>query len=217
MNGRLKKTPDDVLLASLGALAIAEQEGDEFFQELVEKGRELRNSVVHDPGSSATEFRVAMAVILAAFEELGVSQGIRSHEPSLLQSPMLPEVSDEEIARRQAARNAAARDELVSEFGFMDLDEDHLKGWQEQGRIFPVEDQGRLRCPAFQFNTEGQPLPVIAQVLSTLGRQSTGWELALWFTSPNGWTDDRRPVDLLVNEPEEVALAAEREAEGLFF
>jgi hypothetical protein len=37
------------------------------------------------------------------------------------------------------------------------------------------------------------------------------------FTAGNGWLDDRRPVDLLQSEPEEVAQAAEREAEGLFF
>jgi hypothetical protein len=217
MNRRLKKTPDDVLLASLGALAIAEQEGDEFFQELVKKGRELRESTARDSGSSATELRAAIEVVLAAFEELSVSQRIWSNRSSLLKSAMLPEVSDEEIARRQAARNAAAREELVSEFGFVDLDEDQLKDWQEQGRIFPVEHQGRLRFPAFQFNAEGQPLPVIAQVLSTLGRQTTGWGLALWFTSSNGWFDDRRAVDLLLDKPEEVAEAAEREAEGLFF
>jgi hypothetical protein len=150
-----------------------------------------------------------VAVILAAFNELGPWQSLRSFA--------LPDVSDEEIALRQAARNAAAREELVSEFGFATLDEDRLNGWREQGRIFPVEHEGRLRFLAFQFNAEGQPLPVIAQVLSTLGRQSTGWGLALWFTSSEGWLDGQRPVDLLFTEPEEVAEAAEREAEGLFF
>jgi hypothetical protein len=80
-----------------------------------------------------------------------------------------------------------------------------------------VNHQGRSVYPAFQFDEEGRPRPVVADVLATLGQQSQGWELALWFTSVNGWVDGRRPVDLLSSEPAEVALAAEREAEGLFF
>jgi len=140
----------------------------------------------------------------------------QSQRLSLLRSNGLPGVSDAEIARRQARRNAAAREELVSEFGFVALDEAQLSRLKEKGLVFSVEHQGQTRFPAFQFDTEGQPLPVIARVLSTLGQQSQGWELALWFMAGNGWLDDRRPVDLLQSAPAEVEQAAEREAEELF-
>jgi hypothetical protein len=50
-----------------------------------------------------------------------------------------------------------------------------------------------------------------------VGRQSEGWELALWFLASNGWLDGGRPVDLLKSDPEGVVEAARREAEGLFF
>jgi hypothetical protein len=134
----------------------------------------------------------------------------------LLRATGLPGVSDEEIARRQAARNAAAREDLISEFGLLSSS-DRTNQWKQEKRIFSVVHHGASRFPAFQFGPEGEPLPVIAHVLSTLGKESKGWELALWFISSNGWLDGRRPVDFLRSEPEEVVEAAEREAEGFFF
>jgi hypothetical protein len=35
-----------------------------------------------------------------------------------------------------------------------------------------------------------------------------GWEIALWFTTASGWLDDRRPVDLLDEDPAEIVAAA---------
>jgi hypothetical protein len=133
---------------------------------------------------------------------------------SLLRSTGLPGVSDAEIARRQWQRNLEARNDLITEFGL--LAGSQLEAWEQDGRIFSVNHEGNHAFPAFQFDREGQPLPVIAQVLETLGQQSKGWELALWFLAGNGWLDDRCPVDLLENEPEEVAQAAKQEAEELF-
>jgi hypothetical protein len=149
-----------------------------------------------------------------------------------LEADRLAGVSDAEIAQRQAKRNAAARAKLLSEFGALSgaqvakrvvgrpgevLSSETVGQWKRQGLVFTVCHQGRSVYPAFQFDEEGRPRPVVADVLTTLGQQSQGWELALWFTSVNGWVDGCRPVDLLNSEPEEVALAAEREAEGLFF
>lgn len=133
---------------------------------------------------------------------------------SLLKSDGLPGVSDEEIARRQWQRNLVARKDLIAQFGL--LAGSQLEAWEQDRRIFSVNHEGNHVFPAFQFDREGQPLPVIAQVLETLGQQSKGWELALWFLAGNGWLDDRCPVDLLESEPEEVAQAAKQEAEELF-
>lgn len=155
-----------------------------------------------------------------------------AEQPEAISRKLPAGVSDEETARGQATRNAAARAKLLSEFGTLsgaqvakrvvwgpgEVPSSKTVGqWRRQGLVFTVGHQGRSVYPAFQFDEEGRPRPVVADVLATLGQQSHGWELALWFTSVNGWVDGCRPVDLLSSEPEEVALAAEREAEGLFF
>ena len=158
---------------------------------------------------------------LVQLKEVNGSYSVEVVDPrleisTLLRATGLPGVSDEEIARRQAARNTAAREELISEFGLLS-GSGRTEQWIQEKRIFPVVHHGAPLFPAFQFDFEGEPLPVIAHVLSTLGKKSKGWELALWFISSNGWLDGRRPVDCLQSEPEEVMEVAEREAEGLFF
>jgi hypothetical protein len=117
----------------------------------------------------------------------------------------------------QARRNALARKALFQEFGAFTSAEALADRWKQEGRIFSVTHHGATYHPGFQFDAEGRPLPVIAEVIRRLGAKSGEWELALWFTAANGWLDGGRPVDLLQSEPEEVAQAAEREAEGLFF
>jgi len=68
--------------------------------------------------------------------------------------------------------------------------------------------------PAFQFEG-GRPIKVIQEVLEAFGGRKAPWKLALWFTSNNGWLpDSARPVDLLATNPQAVADAARRDAEG---
>ena len=153
------------------------------------------------------------------------------HDTERLIEAMLPESPvPTPPAVLQARRNAAAREELITEFGLLtSVDVAARAGsraknkaalanrWKQEGKILSVNHQGLLFFPAFQFDDDGQPLPVLVSILSSVGRQSEGWELALWFIAANGWLGGRRPVDLLRIEPEAVARAAEREAEGLFF
>lgn len=130
----------------------------------------------------------------------------------------------------QARRNAQAREALFEEFGALtSADIGKMAGskspnraalahrWKTDGRIFAVPHQGANYFPGFQFSPEGQPLPVIASVLSILSGTAAAWEVALWFTGRNGWLDGRRPVDLLVSDPASVIAAAEREVEDLVF
>jgi DNA-directed RNA polymerase specialized sigma24 family protein len=130
----------------------------------------------------------------------------------------------------QAQRNASARHLLVTEFGGLtSADIGELAGskasnraalahrWKSDGRIFAVTHQGTPTFPGFQFSPEGQPLPVIAELLAILGASHSGWELALWFIGSNGWLARRRPVDLLLTEPDRVIAAAKHEAEALVF
>jgi hypothetical protein len=227
-----------VVLAGLGALVKAQHEGgDDLFRELVEKGEELEASGIGRPlalrtedsesePSLAEESREILAC--AALLERWVRER-RTFERMV--NAMLPDTSlPTPPAVLQARRNAEAREKLIHDFGVLtSADVASLAGsraknkaslanrWKQEGRIFSVLHRGAANFPGYQFDEKGQPLPVIGQVLATLGRQSREWELALWFTSANGWLDGRRPVDLLRSEPEEVAQAAEREAEGLFF
>jgi len=147
----------------------------------------------------------------------------------------LPGVSHEEIARRQAARNAAARQSLLAELGALTsaevaktltlkaqdreprLSSREIDQWKRERRVFTVPHEGRSLYPLFQFDEEGHPRPVVAEILASIGQQSRGWELALWFIASNGWLGGRRPVDLLKTDPAAVSEAAKHEAFDLIF
>lgn len=130
----------------------------------------------------------------------------------------------------QARRNAEARESLLQEFGAMtSSDIGNVAGskasnraalahkWKSDRRIFSVVHGNVTYFPGFQFTSEGQPLPVISEILAILGEIRREWELALWFTGSNGWLRGARPVDLLLKAPERVIEAARHEAEERVF
>jgi len=86
--------------------------------------------------------------------------------------------------------------------------------WKSEGRIFAVPSGRADLYPAFQFDVHGQPRPVIAEVLRHL-EQESDWTRALWWTSPSGWLDGRRPVDMLDEDTASVIEAARGAAEPL--
>ena len=124
----------------------------------------------------------------------------------------------------QARRNAAFRADFLERCEVLDARQVHdlygskadnsaaLVGrWRSGGKVFGIEDRGRILYPAFQFDDAGRPKPVVARVLQALGKRGS-WQVASWFTAPNGWLpDDRRPVDVMDADPDAVADAA-REA-----
>ena len=121
----------------------------------------------------------------------------------------------------QARRNAEFRADFLERYEVLDAGEIHrLYGskadntaalaarWRNAGRIFAVEHQGRFFYPAFQFDGAGRPKPVVAAVLEALGKRGP-WQIASWFTAPNGWLpDDRCPVEAMDADPDAVAAAA---------
>lgn len=130
----------------------------------------------------------------------------------------------------QARRNAEARYELLQEFGGLTSAQvGEFAGtksanraalahrWKSDGRIFSVNYKGVTYFPGFQFDAEGQPLPIIAEIIKILGAIRPGWGLALWFTGADGWLGGKRPVDLLMKKPKKVLEAAQHEAEDLYF
>jgi hypothetical protein len=137
--------------------------------------------------------------------------------------PMPPQVL-------QAQRNAALRQALIDEFGALTSAQiGEVAGsratnraalahrWKNDGRIFSVMHHGTTIFPGFQFSGDGQPRPIIADVLRTLGSTASGWEIAIWFIAPNTYLAGRRPVDLLESEPDDVIDAARHEAEAIIF
>ena len=121
----------------------------------------------------------------------------------------------------QARRNAGFRADFLQRYDVLDAGQVHdlygskadntaalAAGWRSAGKIFGVEHQGRILYPAFQFDDIGRPKPVVAAVLQALGKRGP-WQIASWFTVPNGWLpDDRCPVEVMDTDPDAVSAAA---------
>lgn len=122
----------------------------------------------------------------------------------------------ESVEARQARRLAAAKRSILKEFGNLEKPAD-FERLQRERRILAVSHENATYVPSFQFDEKGNPRPAVARVIEILGKDTSDWGLALWFTAANGWLDDRRPVDLLKDEPEQVVQAAEQEAAELVF
>lgn len=137
-------------------------------------------------------------------------------------SPQLDMPTPDEVL--QARRNAEARALLLREFGALTSAEvaefvgsearnrsSLAHRWRKEGRLLAVPYRGTLLYPGFQFH-DGDVVPRMADVLRQLSLGGlTEWETALWFAAPNGWLDDRRPADLLLDDPARVVEAARQE------
>ncbi|MDE0332435.1 MAG: hypothetical protein OXL41_11255 [Nitrospinae bacterium] len=83
--------------------------------------------------------------------------------------------------------------------------------WKREGRLFAVRRSGIDHYPAFQF-ADGAPRPVIKEILAALPEEMTGWQIAMWFASGNGWLEGDEPQESL-SDPEAVVDAARRLAD----
>ena len=83
--------------------------------------------------------------------------------------------------------------------------------WKREGRLFAVRRSGIDLYPAFQI-ADGAPRPAIKSILAALPNDMTGWQIALWFASANGWLDGAAPQDRL-SDPDAVVDAARRLAD----
>ncbi len=80
--------------------------------------------------------------------------------------------------------------------------------WKQEGKIFAVPYQGQDRFPRYGLDEAFRPLPGLEPVLKLFGSISP-WRVAVWFESTNAWLENRRPRELLGNEPERVLRAVE--------
>jgi hypothetical protein len=71
--------------------------------------------------------------------------------------------------------------------------------WAAEKKIFSVRFQGQQRFPRFQFQ-DGEPLPLISEVIHIFPEGATGWELAYFFATPNPNIEGRKPLELLKSD-----------------
>ena len=71
--------------------------------------------------------------------------------------------------------------------------------WRREKRVFAVRGGRAQLFPRFQF-ADGNPLPVIKEVLKRLPDDMTPWQIAFWFRSGNGWLDGKSPEEALGDE-----------------
>ena len=69
--------------------------------------------------------------------------------------------------------------------------------WKKDRRVFAVTYQGQDRFPAFQFDADGRPRPVVRDVLAVLPTVMSAWEVVFWFVSSNTWLGGPPPRDHL--------------------
>lgn len=79
--------------------------------------------------------------------------------------------------------------------------------WKREGRVFAVTLHGADRYPAFQFDADGQPRRIVAEILAVLPPEMTPWQRAFWFVSANGWLDGAYPAEAF-GEPARILAAA---------
>lgn len=124
-----------------------------------------------------------------------ITEATRTLQAEFLQA--VPVLTDVEVSARSS--EACASTKWVHE-------------WRASRRIFSIHHRGQELYPAFQFRVDGQPQPIIAEILPILAQdpERTDWDNALWFASETGWLDGERPIDCLFSDPSAVRLAAEQ-------
>ena len=76
--------------------------------------------------------------------------------------------------------------------------------WRKSGRIFAVPFAATVYYPAFQFDSDGRPQPVIAKVIALFAEhRASPWSLAIWFLSEHPRLH-RRPAEQVKDAPESV-------------
>ena len=218
MSKKLKESSDRVWLAGLGALAVAEQEGNDLFQQLVRKGRKIERALEQreSPYSILWENPV-WSKTAVGHAQVALERHKRGRETSPLDK-FLPTIEEKKkVEARQARRLAAARRAFLKEFGSLKKAAPDCERLQREHKIFVVIYRGTTYVPSFQFDESGNPLPAVARVIQILGKETSDWGLALWFTAASGSLGGKRPVDLLSSHPDKVVQAAEQEAAELVF
>ena len=80
--------------------------------------------------------------------------------------------------------------------------------WKKAQKIFSVKIHGKELYPAFQFDADDRPLPLVNPVLKHLQGEHSPWQIAFWLVSPLNALDGRPPIDLVRDGDKRVVEAA---------
>jgi hypothetical protein len=93
--------------------------------------------------------------------------------------------------------------------------------WEQEKRIFSVEDEGQVLYAKFQFDLHLCPVPIIQKILALLSRKDS-WAICSWFAFRNGWIANDAgvpvaPFEVLGTQEKAVLSAARNESAGTHF
>jgi TIR domain len=83
-----------------------------------------------------------------------------------------------------------------------------LSRYRRSGRVFAVLDAHTYWYPAFQFDSSGLPLSVIAEILQIVPTDVQGCPLLTWFDAPSAALASRKPRERVKEDPVQVLQAA---------
>jgi hypothetical protein len=136
---------------------------------------------------------------------------------------LMPDEIPQPVELLQARRSAQMRRDMLMYFGYFsaeDLADMHGSAaknryalaarWAREGRVFGVPLGARNVFPAFQFNAEGVPYPVVAQALAALPREDMSpWAVGLWWYANNAsLPGEARPAELIGTQDQERIIGA---------
>lgn len=76
--------------------------------------------------------------------------------------------------------------------------------------IFSFQLDGHFWIPMFQFHAHNMTIKRdVRKIINALGSVLDSWTLAQWFTQPNLWLQDKRPIEMLDSELSVVLVAAQ--------
>lgn len=80
--------------------------------------------------------------------------------------------------------------------------------WRSEERIIGLPFGDIVVYPAFQFQSNGEPYPLLLEVNKAFPKDCTDWQRVSWLVSPNEWLDGEIPVSAIQQGDPEVVEAA---------
>lgn len=177
--------------------------------------------VVDDPATRAVLIRMSEIVSRMMPDKLRERQEERIET---MMTAMLDFDPLDTAESRIDLRNAEMRLEFLQEFPAIEAQTVHkLAGhagtnasqtaasWRKARKILGLPFGGKIIYPRFQFDADGQPYPLMRNVLKALPDDMTPWQVAFWIVSPNARLDTATPIDAIRRGDGLVIAAAERE------
>lgn len=130
------------------------------------------------------------------------------------------------VEARIDTANAQMRRDFLSRFKVLDAAGVHDRAghsgsnrsqtaasWSKAGRILGLPYNGKTVYPAFQFDADGQPWPLMRETMKALRPDLSAWQRAFWMVSPNECLDGSLPIDAVRTHDKAVTEAARKTRE----